>query len=379
MTIKKIGFDVLSLQVTRRCNLSCKHCSCGDAEDMDMTKETIDNVLEQTYDIGTLIFTGGEPLLNDDIIIYTLDEIMKRKIRCYSFDMDTNGLILKEDLCDVLNEFALYCSQYNTKDNLIALGVSADKYHDNNPCEALTFYKKRLKLRSYVFLDDSADRMLLRVGRAAELKDVKLYNLPSYKPRPIVLLEYGEKPSCTSSQHKIEKPDQVIAICPTTITANGNICADYIKNFKWQDMNVNIAGNVNDKSSSIYDKIKAYNKGKPNCFGILDDGNTIPILELYSNPLEMLYSGIKYQKAMRGMDKKNQEMLEFEGLEDMHSQYPKLTRKECIVLKNSLKHVTEEYLGEDIINKHRTIIRDLEKLNDQRSRSFGSILNRILS
>lgn len=340
MTIKKLGFDVLSLQVTRRCNLSCKHCCCGSSEDTDMTKEIIDNVLDQTYDIGTLTFTGGEPLLNDDIIIYTLDEIMKRKIRCYSFDMDTNGLILKEDLCDVLNEFAQHCNQYNTNDNLIVLGVSADKYHDNNPSEALKFYKKRLKFRSRVFLDDSADRMLLRVGRAAELEDVKLYNIPSYKPRPIVLLEYGEKPSCIASRHKVDRLDQAIVICPTTITATGNICADYIKNFKWQDMSVNIAGNVNDKSSSIYDKIKVYN---------------------------------------RGMDKKNQEMLEYEGLEDIHSQYPKLTRKECIFLKNSLKHVNNKSLSKEIINRHETLINDMEKLNDQRNRSIGNLLSKTLS
>ncbi len=32
----------LILEVTRRCNMCCAHCLRGDAEDIDMEKETVD-------------------------------------------------------------------------------------------------------------------------------------------------------------------------------------------------------------------------------------------------------------------------------------------------------------------------------------------------
>ena len=383
MTINKLGFDVLSLQVTRRCNLSCKHCCCGEAEDADMTKETIDNILNETFDIGVLMITGGEPLLNDEIIKYTFDEIIRRNIRCFSFSMHTNGIILKKDFCDKLNDFAQYCRQYNTNENIITLGISGDKYHDNDPLDALKFYKKNVYGRSYIFIDTEADGMLLKVGKANDLEDDEMYESPNYTGRAIVLLEYDKKSTCLASKYEVKREDQAIVLCPALVTVTGNICSNGLRNFSLEDEPVNIAGNVNDKTSSIYSKIKSFNKGKPNCFGILDDSSQVSFLQLYNNNFpEFLNTALKYQNVRKDVDKRNKailEMLEFEGLEDMHSQYPKLTRKECIILKNSLKHVSEEYLGQDIINRHRTIISDLEKANKQRSGGFGNLLDEILS
>ena len=39
-------------EVTRRCNLSCEHCLRGDAQNLDMTKETVDKVLDHIESIG---------------------------------------------------------------------------------------------------------------------------------------------------------------------------------------------------------------------------------------------------------------------------------------------------------------------------------------
>ena len=40
-------------EVTRRCNLSCEHCLRGDAQNLDMTKETVDKVLDHIETNGS--------------------------------------------------------------------------------------------------------------------------------------------------------------------------------------------------------------------------------------------------------------------------------------------------------------------------------------
>ena len=79
-------------EVTRRCNLSCEHCLRGDAQNLDMTKETVDKVLDHIESIGCLTFSGGEPTLNIPIIRYIFSEIWRREIPLDSFYVVTNGL-----------------------------------------------------------------------------------------------------------------------------------------------------------------------------------------------------------------------------------------------------------------------------------------------
>lgn len=39
----KINVHTLIVEVTRRCNMTCKHCLRGDAQSLDMQKETVDH------------------------------------------------------------------------------------------------------------------------------------------------------------------------------------------------------------------------------------------------------------------------------------------------------------------------------------------------
>ena len=60
---KKITFARLDLELTRRCNLACRHCYNGAAQDVDITSAMLDRLLNQTAEIGQLIIKGGETLL----------------------------------------------------------------------------------------------------------------------------------------------------------------------------------------------------------------------------------------------------------------------------------------------------------------------------
>jgi len=129
----KFAIDVLSLEVTRRCNMSppCAHCFRGNAQAIDMTTTHIDNLLNQVTAIGELSFTGGEPLQNIPIIKYVYEKIKSNGIKVSHISLITNGLICPESFISVMKNFSRYMNpKHNTPH--ITIGVSLDKYHHNN-------------------------------------------------------------------------------------------------------------------------------------------------------------------------------------------------------------------------------------------------------
>ena len=148
----------LVLEVTRRCNMSCEHCLRGDAQNFDMTKEMVDEIFESIDNIGTIIFTGGEPLLNVEIIAYALEVVKKKQISVSSFFLATNGKHFEERYIQVLNDWMFYClTNYygvgsllepvdimkSSEDffNYASVSVSRDRYHEPIPIENYLRYR----------------------------------------------------------------------------------------------------------------------------------------------------------------------------------------------------------------------------------------------
>jgi len=79
----------LMVEVTDRCNLSCRHCYLGDAGSTDLEWETARCILNDFDDIGglRLMITGGEPTL------YPHFELLNRELegRSYRTVLITNG------------------------------------------------------------------------------------------------------------------------------------------------------------------------------------------------------------------------------------------------------------------------------------------------
>lgn len=84
----------LHVLITRRCNLSCKHCYLGNAREEDMNVELFKNIIEEFEQIGglRLIVSGGEPTEHQEFEkINSLLE--KRSVRGILL---TNGLRLSD-------------------------------------------------------------------------------------------------------------------------------------------------------------------------------------------------------------------------------------------------------------------------------------------
>ena len=158
-------FADLVIEVTRRCNLECEHCLRGCQENKDMQKSTIDTLLNTASSINNLTFTGGEPLLVPDTIIYIIDSIIEKNIYVNTFFLATNGLVFNNDLFLKLIEFYLYC-EYPEGCNI---AVSIDPYHDNSYHEAEKNIKKWQVLKFYsACKEHTTDYNLLSEGYAAQ-------------------------------------------------------------------------------------------------------------------------------------------------------------------------------------------------------------------
>ena len=129
----KIYYSRLQIELTRRCNQSCAHCCRGEAQNVDLTKEIIDALFEKNdiYYIGTLLFSGGEPTLNGEMLEYTVDKIIEKEIMIDRFLFGINGLSYSEAFVNGLNKLQNYILLKSERPRRQAgiLMVSQDQFH----------------------------------------------------------------------------------------------------------------------------------------------------------------------------------------------------------------------------------------------------------
>ena len=104
----KINLYNLAIEVTRRCNLKCPHCMRGPSQNIDMTRETMYMALYMFDSVEHITFSGGEPLLNPDLIIYAIDTIIEEELKVDNISITTNGQLFSKPLVDALNRFNRY-------------------------------------------------------------------------------------------------------------------------------------------------------------------------------------------------------------------------------------------------------------------------------
>lgn len=106
--MKRITWDFLSVELTRKCQLNCKHCFRGKSQNLTISKETIDKFLSQTEIIGYLHFTGGEPTLAIEEMRYFLDCLYKYRIPLFHLQIITNGYTKSEEFVQVVKRLFRY-------------------------------------------------------------------------------------------------------------------------------------------------------------------------------------------------------------------------------------------------------------------------------
>ncbi len=111
----------VSLNITRGCNLKCKHCftNAGTPDQNELTSEELFKLIDQMKDAGSFFMAigGGEPLLRNDlfeVIGYARDHFI-------AVSIVTNGLLINEEIARKFNTF-----------NLDTITVSLDGLEENH-------------------------------------------------------------------------------------------------------------------------------------------------------------------------------------------------------------------------------------------------------
>lgn len=97
----------ISLNITKRCNLRCKHClsNAGDCDRNELTTEELFKLVDQMKNAGSFFITigGGEPLLREDlfsVIKYARDNFI-------AVSVVTNGLLITKEIAQRFNALNL--------------------------------------------------------------------------------------------------------------------------------------------------------------------------------------------------------------------------------------------------------------------------------
>lgn len=153
----------LAIEITRRCNMSCRHCLRGEAQNVDIDLSYILKFLEDVSGIGSITFTGGEPSLNVQAMEYTLEACKTREIPVASFYVVTNGKSNALQLVTSCIQWYAYCDE----DEVCGLALSVDPFH-----EKISRENERILRSASFFCTDKFQpdfRFLIDEGRAKSM------------------------------------------------------------------------------------------------------------------------------------------------------------------------------------------------------------------
>lgn len=252
--MEKFKYDALAVELSRRCNLKCIHCGRGDAQDVTITQEIIDAIIENVDQCPQWELLGGEPLLAMDMLEYLIERLIHSDVGAKHFSLTTNGTILDPDLIPLLARFS-----ESGDDRSAYIRISDDPFHN----------VEQSKMAHDFYSEQASRYKNIKVGFVfrEEFKEIQKreYFLNYQMPFQIAgrawdnveavakLSEYGIQPAQTKN-HRI-RIDEKTAKCLLAIWANGNVGFAEMQDYNTMDRLA--IGNILD--SSMYDMITKHN------------------------------------------------------------------------------------------------------------------------
>lgn len=187
-------------EISRKCNIACRHCLRGPAQRKIMSEDVIDRIFEIfNMEQTEITFGGGEPTLALDVI----ESFVNRLNSLYAFYIVTNGKVYHKklvELCDKLyniSEEQEMCGLAFSSDMFHEEFVSYDKLTKNiwkytiNEIEDYGEYytEEREYIRTLDKKTDFSDAPLIEEGRA---KDLAWHNIRPLEAPYLKLSEYQD-------------------------------------------------------------------------------------------------------------------------------------------------------------------------------------------
>lgn len=222
--MKKITWDFLSVELTRKCQINCEHCFKGKAQNLTISKEIIDKFLKQTEVIGYLHFTGGEPTLALNEMEYFLDCLYEYRIPLFHLQIITNGYEKSERFVQIVKDYSemiklCYLDKKVDMKYYVTIGVSVDRYHVGyDSKDALEYYKKELE--GYAKVIPMTDGNIpVKIGNGTNLPEAISEMDKRRLDTRIEILSKDTKPMCPHYKaYKLSHDEQVYVVCEMNLS-----------------------------------------------------------------------------------------------------------------------------------------------------------------
>lgn len=305
----KYTFLSFQVEITRRCNLACPHCLRGDAQQIVMSRDIIDNLLDKTKVFGSLQFTGGEPFVDFRTMEYFLDGVIDRDIPVNSVTIITNGTLLDGSCVGVLKRLHAHIKKKYEEgykkpmpDEFIAskinISISADDYHCTNTDALYDNAEMLFKDYATIQLYDKGNEVRA-IGRGVNIP-YALKTKESYLAK-IQVLGRGRKPICPVISKELSDRtdiDSYLICCNLYLSATGKLLKSDDFDFSFEDNRTDYhIADLADNTKTLIEQIDAYNENKPLCETFTPDSEEL--VTDYS-------SALQFQKR-RSENKKHQE------------------------------------------------------------------------
>lgn len=227
----KYKFYALAIEVTRKCNRACVHCCRGESQNLSITKEIIDELIEQVEDCYEIGLTGGEPLLEMDIIDYIVEKIIESNWKVGILNLTTNGSILSFELISILNKF---CNSADYRK--VNLTISGDSFHNADETRKANIFYRGFKNNSQIeiFYEPKMLSHLTFSGRAEKF-------IEKNRNRKIKDLHGIKVPYLQS--HRIKVVENEVH-CYLQICSNGNV--NWLEEVSYDVLDSTAIGNILD-------------------------------------------------------------------------------------------------------------------------------------
>lgn len=249
----------LLIEMTRRCNLRCRHCCKGDAENVDISPDVIKSLFSGVKHIDTLELTGGEPTLNVEGMRLILNALKANNTSLDGLFIITNGTVRDDALIDCLHDYYDYIENFNSAEKHISFQISENLYNDVDVAAAKEYWQE--KIGDIAFIGTNQISILHRAGRAVDLPESE--NVQLLLPKYGYITPNNNHVCSIRDAFKLDA-DDILMACLLFVSVYGQGFDVQYAMLPFSELTPANAV-IKDLNADFKPQILEYNKNKPYC------------------------------------------------------------------------------------------------------------------
>lgn len=143
----KYSIDNLVIEITRKCNIKCRHCLRGPARNINITQEMMNKIVSQFDYINSITFGGGEPSLFPEAIEWFIEAVQMYNVTVGNFYVVTNGKKYSQKLYDACYRLYNLCNE----NEISGFCISDDEFHRECIPDRIKWEYNKIRYAAYPY------------------------------------------------------------------------------------------------------------------------------------------------------------------------------------------------------------------------------------